>query len=131
VVILKFKHASHREVIQIIMIYIFHIVCIRENRKLDRYIRDCETFFVVNHISTKRASYKLSCCLRVAMGGKKVANWIFVGPEGLPPEERLLSGFLQDDRGRMSGHILLLTQRGSHNSFKNRVSMGCLKCVYI
>lgn len=32
------------------------------------------------------------------MGGKKVADWIFLSSEGLPPEEHLLSGFLQDDR---------------------------------
>lgn len=65
------------------------------------------------------------------MGGKKVADWIFVSPEGLPPEERLLSGFLQDDRGRMSGHIPLLTQWGSLSSFKNTFSMGCLKRVCV
>lgn len=63
--------------------------------------------------------------------GKKVADWIFVSPEGLPPEERSLSGFLQDDRGRMSGHIPLLTQWGSLSSFKNTFSMPCLKHVCV
>lgn len=63
---------------------------------------------------------------------KKVADWIFVGPEGLPPEEPLLSDFLRGDRGRASGHIPLLTQRGSLRSFKARFSAGCLKrCVCI
>lgn len=71
-VILKFKYSSHWEVIQIILIYVFHIVCIRENKNAERRTGDCQTFFVVNHISTKRASYRLSRCLCVAMIGKKL-----------------------------------------------------------
>lgn len=108
-VILKFKHPSHWEVVQVTVIYTFPIVCIRENRNADSYTWDCQTFFVINHIPTKRASYTLSCCLCVAVGGKKVADWISVSPEGLPPEEHLLSDFLQAEGGRMSGHIPLLT----------------------
>lgn len=60
---------------------------------------------------------------------KKVAGWIFLSPEGLPPEEHLLSGFLGDDRGRMSGHIPPLARWGSLSSFKHRFSVGCFKHV--
>lgn len=100
------------------------------NRNAESYTWDCQTFSVINHISIKRASYELSCCLQIALGGKKVAAWIFLSLEGLPPEEYLLSGFLQDDRGRMSGHIPLLTQWGSLSSFKNRFGVHCLKHIW-